>query len=118
MPRNPKVRAVAVAVLSLAACDPAFTFDGTVIDLAGKPVPGIDVVLVCRGVDQQHRASSDGEGRFASGGIGAFGKDCAIVMRSGENVLKSFDVLGHCTKPYYRRRCTAVGLGVVRLDVP
>lgn len=103
--------AYGVVVFALAACDPAFTLQGRLVDSAGCGVAGAEVMLVCYSADQWS-AISDAEGWFHASSIGAFGDACRLEVRRRGHSAVSYDLLPYCTKPYYRDTCTMVTLDV------
>jgi hypothetical protein len=93
----------------MTACDPSFTFQGTVTDAADRPVANATVSLICYGA-VQNSTRTDTRGRFKHDRIGAFGDSCVIEIRDGARRPLDFPIMEHCTHPYVRHTCTEATL--------
>ncbi len=62
-------RPLAAALLLLAACDPVFHVEGTVVDPTGAPVDGATVTYSCPS-GRTESATTSAAGTFSFGGVG------------------------------------------------
>ncbi len=96
----------------LAGCDPAYDFDGSVVDTSGGPVAGADVDIRCPSGGPTV-TTTDATGRFKYGRMGWVPVDCTIEVRSAGHVPWSSSVKDHCKRAYRSDGCIHIEADIV-----
>ncbi len=88
--------ALAFGIAALAACDPGWHVEGTVVDATGAPIASASVVLACpKGAPETHVTGADG--KFSWGGIGGQTTDkCTLAISKAGFAPKSVVATDAC----------------------
>jgi hypothetical protein len=89
---------IAIGALAVAACDPAWKAEGSVVDKFGSPIAGASVAVVCpkeeKSLDQVTTTTT---GRFEVGGKGATrAMGCSLEVSKPGRHLKTVHMIEAC----------------------
>jgi len=108
-----------VGVLAvLAACDPDFRFEGSVLDTTGHPIVGAETEIQCATTFAE--AITDSVGRFSRLRAGWCPDTCTIEVHSAGYRPWTAPVRGYCkTRPaHLRDACVDVDADIVMTAIP
>jgi hypothetical protein len=89
---------VMVGMVTLAACDPGFTLQGTIADSDSRPLANAVVRLDCDGTVVAE-TRSDARGKFSERRLGAFPSTCVIeAVRQDTKRSATWPMMAACTK--------------------
>jgi hypothetical protein len=110
--------ALAVTLVLLVGCDPAFRFAGRVTTSNGLAIAGADVWIDCRNGSREFRTKTDRDGRFEAGGLGWRPAKCDVVASAPGYADAMVPVMSVCrAKPsHISNACLEIVADSLRLN--